>query len=104
MSTRKRLPNRRQSESRSYQTPAGLRFTVTSSRYTDGGLAEVFIENHKVSSDAGIMASEAAIAASLALQYGCPAEVIRKAMPRDPHGRATGPLGTALDLLLGGSK
>jgi hypothetical protein len=43
------------------------------------------------------MASDCAIAASLALQYGCPADVLRKALSRDSHGRANGPLGAALD-------
>jgi hypothetical protein len=44
------------------------------------------------------MASDAAIAASLALQYGCPAEVLRGALSRDSDGVASSPLGVALDL------
>jgi ribonucleoside-diphosphate reductase alpha chain len=46
------------------------------------------------------MASDAAIAASLSLQFGCPAEVLRKALKRDGQGRALSPLGVALDQLL----
>jgi len=51
---------------------------------------------------AGIMASDAAIAASLALQFGCPADVLRRALSRDARGNATGPLGIALDLIADG--
>jgi ribonucleoside-diphosphate reductase alpha chain len=78
-----------------------LAFTVTASAFDNGELAEVFITNHRASSGAGIMASDAAIAASLALQYGCPVDVLRKALARDSHGRASGPLGAALDLIVG---
>jgi hypothetical protein len=58
---------------------------------------EIFLSNHKPSSAAGIMASEAGVAGSLALQFGCPIDVLRKAMMRDGRGRASGPLGHALD-------
>ena len=95
---RQGLPDRRASETFTLEC-AGLRFTVTASRFSDQGLAEVFIRNHKADSTAGIMASDAAIAASLALQFGCPAEILRKALSRDGQGRASGPLGAALDML-----
>jgi hypothetical protein len=61
-----------------------------------GSLGEIFLQ---ADSTAGIMASDAAIAASLALQFGLPAETLRKALCRDANGNATGPLGIALDLL-----
>ena len=96
--SRLRLPNRR--ESITFDVDAfGLTFTVTASRFDDGTIAETFIRNHKADSAAGIMASDYAIAASLAFQFGCPAETLRKALSRDAQGRATGPLGIALDLL-----
>ena len=75
--------------------------TATVSTFSDGSLGEVFLQNHKADSTAGIMASDAAIAASLALQFGCPVDVLRKALSRDVRGRATGPLGVALDTLRG---
>lgn len=97
-STRQRLPDRRGSIT--FEVEAfGLRFTVSASHFDKGGLAEVFIQNHKADSSAGIMASDSAIAASLALQYGCPAEILCRALSRDPRGKATSPLGMALDLL-----
>ena len=96
--TRKRLPDRRPSETFDVES-CGLRFTVTASRFDDQRLAEVFIQNHKADSTAGIMASDAAIAASLALQFGCPAEVLRKAFKRDGQGLPLSPLAAALDPL-----
>jgi ribonucleoside-diphosphate reductase alpha chain len=45
------------------------------------------------------MASDSAIAASLALQYGCPPETLRKALSRDARGNPSGPLAAALDKL-----
>jgi hypothetical protein len=37
--------------------------------------------------------------ASIALQHGVPVETIRRALLRDPQGRASSPLGTALDAI-----
>jgi hypothetical protein len=65
------------------------------------GIAEIFLGNHKTNSSADTNARDIAIVASLALQYGADIETIRKALCRDSHGRASGPLGTALDLLAG---
>src|SRR5262245_3974800 len=98
MTARRRLANRRPSEVFELEA-MGLRFTVSVSKYPDGRPAEVFITNHRAGSAAGIMASDAAIAASLAMQYGCPATVLAAALSRDSQGRAASPLGVALDLL-----
>jgi hypothetical protein len=98
MSTRKRLPNRRASTTFAIESQ-GLAFTVTVSAFDSGELAEVFITSHRAQSGAGIMASDGAIAASLALQFGCPADVLRKALSRDSRGCANGPLGVVLDRL-----
>ncbi len=101
MSERRRLPDRRASETFEIESQ-GLRFTATISRNPDGSLAELFLQNHKAGSMAGINAQDAAVIASIALQYGVPLEVIRRALMRDSLGRASGPLGTALDLIAGG--
>jgi len=98
MSERRRLPNRRDSVTFVLEA-GGLRFTATASRFDDGLLGEVFLQNHKADSTAGIMASDAAVAASLALQFNCPVETLRRALCRDARGNATGPLGVALDML-----
>jgi hypothetical protein len=97
MSERRRLSDRRGSLTFALQA-GGLTFTATVSAFGDGSLGEIFLQNHKAHSTAGIMASDAAIAASLALQFGCPLETLRKALSRDARGNATGPLGVALDV------
>jgi hypothetical protein len=98
MSERTRLPNRRQSETFDLEAQ-GLKFTATVSWLDDGSLAEIFLQNHKAGSMAGINAQDAAVVCSLALQYGVPVDVIRRALMRDGSGRASGPLATALDML-----
>jgi ribonucleoside-diphosphate reductase alpha chain len=100
MSDRERLPNRRGSITFDVRA-LGLTFTVTASKFNHGELGEIFIQNHKTNSAAGILASDCAIAASLALQFGCPVETLARALSRDSRGNATGPLGGALDLLTG---
>jgi hypothetical protein len=62
-------------------------------------LAEIFITNHKVGSDADAAAKDSAVVCSIALQHGTPVEVIRKALLRDARGVAASPLGVALDVL-----
>ena len=46
-----------------------------------------------------VNARDAAIVCNIALQFGAPAEVIRKALCRDSQGRANGSLGVALNLI-----
>ena len=43
------------------------------------------------------MASDQAVLASLALQFGCPLETLSKALMRNSAGHATSPIGLALD-------
>jgi len=99
MTDRTRLPNRRASESFAVES-GGLTYVATISRFDDGRLAEIFLTNHKAGSTAGIMASDAAVMASIALQYGAPLETIRHALMRDGQDRASSPLGAALDLIV----
>jgi hypothetical protein len=42
--------------------------------------------------------------AAIALQYGVPLEVILHALLRDTQGRASSPLGAALDRVAGGNE
>jgi ribonucleoside-diphosphate reductase alpha chain len=98
MTERRRLPNRRGSETFDIESQ-GLRFTATASRYPDGTLGEIFLVNHKAGSMAGINACDAAVVASIALQHGVPVATIRSALMRDSQGRASGPLAAALDKL-----
>jgi hypothetical protein len=98
MSARTRLLNRRPSTSFDFEL-AGLRYTANFSRFSDGRISELFLQNHKSGSQSDANARDSAIAASLALQHGCPLEVLRRAMLRDAHGRASTPLGAALDVI-----
>ena len=102
MSERARLPSRRASETFNLEC-SGLSYTCTISRFTDGRIAEVFLSNHKNGSHADTAARDAAIACSIALQHGADLETIRKALCRDGRGNASGPLGTALDIIAGGA-
>jgi hypothetical protein len=98
MTARQRLANRRASETFSLEC-AGLSYTCTVSRFPNGSVAEVFLSNHKAGSSADTAARDSAICVSLALQFGADVETIRKALCRDSHGRASGPLGAALDYI-----
>jgi hypothetical protein len=102
MSTRKRLANRRQAETFTFEV-AGLRYTCTVGRFPDGSIGELFLLNHKSNSAADTNARDAAITFSIAVQHDADAEVIRRALCRDVNGRASGPLGAALDLIAGGT-
>jgi hypothetical protein len=95
---RERLPNRRFAETRDLQAD-GLRYRATVGRFSDGRLAEVFIDMSKVGSAADSAARDCAIATSLALQWGADPETIRRALCRDAFGKAVGPVGILLDQL-----
>jgi hypothetical protein len=96
--TRQRLPNRRAAESFIIEA-GGLRYVATVGRFADGRVAEIFLTNHKAGSTAGIMASDAAVLCSIALQFGAPLDVLRGALMRDSQGCAIGPLGVVLDMI-----
>jgi hypothetical protein len=98
MSPRERLPNRPVSRSFDFEC-GGLAYTCRVSHFCDGKLAEVFLQSHKPGSQSDANARDSAVAASLALQFGCPVDVLRRALLRDPRGIASTPLGAALDSL-----
>ena len=93
MPERERLPNRRAAELIDFEHDR-RRWTVTIGRYPDGRVAEVFIDGPKESPIIAL-AQEGALAASLALQSGCPLDTLRRAL----DGREAGPLEVALALI-----
>jgi hypothetical protein len=97
MTGRERLPDRRASETLELAA-GGLNYRATVSRFDDGRIAEIFLTNHKTGSDADTAARDSAVVCSIALQFGVPLEVIRRALMRDSQGCPSGPLGVA-DLL-----
>jgi hypothetical protein len=100
MTARMRLPDRRLAESFNL-TVGGLKYVCTIGRFPDGRIGEIFLNNHKSNSQADTNARDSAIVGSIALQFGADIEIIRKALCRDSHGRASGPLGAALDTIAG---
>jgi hypothetical protein len=94
---RRRLPNRRTSVTFPFRCEP-FEYIATISRFPDGALAEIFISNGKAGSGSDTAAKDAAVVCSIALQYGVPVDVIRRALLRDPRGVASSPLGVALDL------
>jgi len=99
-SSRQRLPQRRIAETFDLQIN-GLRYTATIGRFPDGRIGEVFLQNHKPGSQSDANARDAAVAASLALQFGCPLETLRRALLRDARGNPSTPLGAAIDAITG---
>ena len=98
--TRERLRNRRRSETFALELH-GLHYVASFSRFDDGRVAEVFLQDRKPASQSDANARDSAIAASLAPQFGCPLDVLRRALLRDAHGNASTPLGVALDIVAG---
>ena len=97
MTERRRLPNRRKSETFSFMLD-GLKFTASVSR-VDGRVAELFLNNHKQGNQSDTNAKDAAIILSFALQHGADIDSIRRALCRDSQDRALSPVGAALDIL-----
>lgn|SRR5262245_14312114 len=98
--SRQRLPNRRGCITFAFECN-GLRYSATVSHFPDGRLAEVFIGNRKAGSHSDSAAKDSAVVCSIALQHGVPLDVIRKALLRDARGKASSPLGAALDVIAG---
>ena len=99
--SRKRLRNRRASTTFDIEV-AGLHYRATISRFPDGGLAEVFVSNHKAGNASDVAARDAGILVSLCLQYGCSVETIARALSRNTDGSASGVIGAVLDKIAEG--
>lgn len=96
---RETLPTRRSASTRTFEH-GGLKYILTTSHFPDGRVAEMFVNTEmKLGSMADVSIQDAAVVASIALQYGCPIRVLREAVKRDPQGKPQGPLGAAIDLI-----
>jgi hypothetical protein len=93
-----RLPNRRASQNISFEQN-NLNYQMTVGLYADGRAGEIFLNSEHGNSFVDAIAHDAAILASIALQFGCPLETIRHAIKRDSSGAAASPIGAALDLV-----
>ena len=97
---RNHLSNRRGAETFDFQHD-NIDYVVTVGRYEDGTLAEIFMNGGKLDSGVDFTIRDAAIAASLALQYGCPPAVLAGALTRVADDKPGGPLGRLFMILLG---
>jgi hypothetical protein len=93
---RDRLPDRRSAISSSFERD-GARFEMTAGYYPDGRPGEIFLNADRANSLLDFLMSDAAILASIAMQYGASLDELRHAMKRDARGEASSPIGTALD-------
>jgi hypothetical protein len=93
---RRRLPNRRRAETLTFERDRS-RFEMTAGYYPNGKPGEIFLSADRANSLLDFLMSDAAILASLAMQYGAPLDEIRHAMKRDAAGKAASPIGEALD-------
>ena len=85
---RHRLPNRRANEAYCFEHD-GHKYRATAGRFSNGDLAEIFLDVSRSGSALQLNAEAAAILTSLALQHGVPSETMRRAL--------NGPIAIALD-------
>ena len=93
---RDRLPNRRPAITFAFDRD-NSQYQVTVGFYPDGRPGEVFLNADRANSLLDVLTSDAAILASIAMQYGAPLAELRHALKRDIRGDAASPIGTALD-------
>jgi hypothetical protein len=71
------------------------------SHFADGGVGEIFISNHKAGSHLNACVRDLGVVASLALQFGCSLDTLRRALLRNADGSPATALGAALDIISG---
>lgn len=101
---RRILPQRRHAETFTFEHAADagmrpIRYTATVGRDASGRISEVFLNAAKLSTGSDSYARDAAIAVSIALQYGASIAVLRGAMTRNADGAPSSPIGALLDRL-----
>jgi len=95
---RNRLPDRRACETLDVKHN-GQRFHVSVGRFRDGSIAEVFLSGGKSGSDLEAVTRDAAIALSIASQYGVPLDPIRHAITRNSDNTPSSIIGAVLERL-----
>ncbi|MEI2386055.1 hypothetical protein [Breoghania sp. JC706] len=102
--TREILPGRRASDTikfghgpRSYYATVGF-YDGSDGRPGDRP-GEVFLSTGKTGTELQALMRDSAIAASLALQFGCPAELLARAFSRDGQGRPETAIGRLFQIL-----
>lgn len=98
---RRELPRRRFLETHSFEFFDGVRtydYKVGIGR-VDDEVGEIFLNVGKDGALIGTMSHDCAVLVSLLIQYGCPRDVIRGAVLRNPDNTAAGPVGAVLDMI-----
>lgn len=90
---RKRLKDRRAHEVYRFECQ-GQTYLGGIGRFSDGTIAEIFLNAAKAGSTIEAMAADSAIVASLALQFGCPLDTLLHAIERSSD--SAGPLAALL--------
>ena len=114
MSDRQRLPNRRGNITFSFQGHQGQGNYIATVGYfgpeilsadlsaVRGRMAELFLACDRPNSTADVLAKDASLVLSIALQHGVPVQALHEAVSRLPDGSPAGPLGRVLDEVMGG--
>jgi hypothetical protein len=95
---RARLPNRRPCEIFEIEFRQ-RRYSILIGRFSDGSVAEAFVEPHKVASDGAEDSRDVGIIVSIALQHGVPLDAMRSAVSRVEQARPSSLTGYLLDLI-----
>jgi len=96
---RESLPNRRSATNLNFEHET-MRYILTFSRFADGRIAEIFLNTSmKAGSMADVSVQDGAVLVSLALQHGCPIQIMKDAIKRNPNGTPQSPLGMAIDII-----
>ncbi len=98
-SQRRRLVNRRPADTFELIHDSII-YSVSIGFYDDGEPGELFLSAGKSGTQLDVATRDSAVAVSLAMQYGCPPDVIAKACLRNEDSSPAGILGAALDRIL----
>lgn len=98
MTPRERLPSRRRSTIID-TIFRGAAYSVVFSRFSDGRVAELFVEPHKIGSHAAEDSRDLGFVISLALQHGLPLAAMRAAVSRVEGGLPASLSGHVIDCL-----
>ncbi len=104
LQSRRILPTRRESETITFNL-GGMEYIAQVSFFRPNQPAEIFLHAGKPGTDINTASRDIGIAASLALQYRCPPEVLLKALTQSPTPSGAGlvhdgPLGVALTKIM----
>jgi hypothetical protein len=94
--TREVLPNRRPALAFTLRRGT-IDYAVSFGTFEDGRPAEVFITSRKIGSDVEAVCRDGAILISLALQHGCPFDIIRHALTRNQDNSPQSLIGEVVD-------